>query len=119
MHRRRYRDRSLRPVVSMFLLGLFFVLGFSPGSIMFEVAVEAMGQYLQYAAYLALIIMAYFVYDNVYCPLRQISNAYRSGQVLGILAMVFAFLAGALVFVDWNGLLLLAISIVLWKVAVR
>lgn len=121
MARRRWkkRDRSVLPVLSMFIFGLFMVLGASPGSLLFDDLVNAISPYVQVAFLIALIIAVYLLYDQVYVPLQHIYRAYRWGGVMAIVSLLFAFLGGYYLLVDQRGMLFFLISLVLWKISVH
>jgi hypothetical protein len=118
--RRRYRrDRSLTPVLSMFLIGLFTVIGLSPGALVFDMVVGTISPYVQYAFLIALLIFIYFVYDSIVTPLRHLFGAYRTCGIIGLVSLVLAFLGGLFIFVEITGMMYLIISMILWKVATR
>ncbi len=118
MRRRRY-DRSLAPILSMFLFGLFLVLGTSPGSLFFDSVLSLVSPYVQAAFLLALVLVVYLLYDQVYVPLQQIGRAYRWGGVLAMVSLVLAFLGGIFLLVDEKGAVFLLVSILLWKATVQ
>lgn len=119
MRRRRKRyDRSLVPVLSMFLLGLFLVLGTSPGSLIFDGVVSLVSPYLQAAFILVLVLTIYILYDQVIVPLQQLMRAMRWGGVLAIVSLMLAFLGGFYLLVSEMGVLFFLISLLLWKLTV-
>jgi len=107
------------PVLSMFLIGLFTVIGLSPGALIFDAVVGTISPYVQYAFLIALAIFIYFVYDSIVTPLRHLFGAYRTCGVIGLVSLVLAFLGGLFIFVEITGMLYLIISMILWKVATR
>ena len=119
MPRRRRSDRSLTPVLSMFLLGLFTVLGVSPGSLIFNEVVNAISPLLQVAMIVLIIVAVYFIYDQVVVPLRQMCRAYRWGGVMAIASLCLAFVGGYYLLVDELGVMLLIAALALWKLTVH
>jgi amino acid transporter len=118
--RRRYRkDRSLTPVLSMFLIGLFTVIGLSPGALVFDLAVDTISPYVQYAFLIVLIVFIYFVYDSIVTPLKHLFRAYRTIGILGLVSLILAFLGGLFLFVEVTGIVYLVVSMAIWKVATR
>jgi hypothetical protein len=103
----------------MFLIGLFMVIGLSPGSMVFDLAVETISPYVQYAFLIALAVFIYFVYDSIVTPLKHLFGAYRTCGILGLVALVLAFLGGIFLFVEVTGIIYLVISMAIWKVATR
>ncbi|MCG7844858.1 MAG: hypothetical protein MIO90_05450 [Methanomassiliicoccales archaeon] len=116
--KRRRRDRSVLPVLSMFLFGLFLVLGASPGSLIFDSALSFVSPYLQVAFILVLILAIYILYDQVIVPLQQLIHAFRWGGVLAIVSLVLAFLGGFYLLVSEMGIVFFLISLLLWKLTV-
>jgi hypothetical protein len=116
--RRRRRDRSVLPVLSMFLFGLFLVLGTSPGSLIFDNAFSFVSPYLQAAFILVLILAIYILYDQVIVPLQQMIHAFRWGGVLAIVSLILAFLGGFYLLVSELGIVFFLISLLLWKLTV-
>lgn len=102
----------------MFLLGLFTVLGVSPSSLIFDELVNAMSPLLQAAILVLLIVAVYLIYDQVVVPLRQMYKAYRWGGIMAIASLCLAFLGGYYLLVDELGMVLLIISLALWKLTV-
>lgn len=119
MRRRRRYDRSLAPVLSMFLFGLFLVLGTSPGSLFFDSVISLVSPYVQAAFIIALVLVIYLLYDQVYVPLQQLSGAFRWGGVLAAVSLVVAFLGGIYLLVDEKGAIFLLVSLLLWKLTVQ
>jgi hypothetical protein len=119
MRRRKRYDRSFRPVLAMFLFGLFMVLGISPGSLIFDTVVGSLTPYVQYAALIGLLVMLYLLYGNVLSPLIRMFHAYRTCGILGVIALVLAFLGGIYIFIEWHGLAYLIASMVLWKISTK
>jgi len=103
----------------MFLFGLFLVLGTSPGSLFFDSVLSLVSPYVQAAFLLALVLVVYLLYDQVYVPLQQIGRAYRWGGVLAMVSLVLAFLGGIFLLVDEKGAVFLLVSILLWKATVQ
>ena len=103
----------------MFLFGLFLTLGFSPQSIIFQVIVDEITPYVSYAAIIVLVVLAYFVYDSIYSPLRDLFHGFKGNGVIGLIALVLALLGGIYILVNAGGIVLLLMSIVFWKVSVR
>jgi len=103
----------------MFLIGLFTVIGLSPGSMVFDLAVETISPYVQYAFLIALAVFIYFVFDAIVTPLKHLFGAYRTCGILGLVSLILAFLGGLFLFVEVNGMIYLIISIAIWKVATR
>ncbi|OPX59332.1 MAG: hypothetical protein A4E29_01280 [Methanomassiliicoccales archaeon PtaB.Bin134] len=102
----------------MFLLGLFTVLGVSPSSLIFDELVNAMSPLLQAAILVLLIVAVYLIYDQVVVPLRQMYKAYRWGGIMAATSLCLAFLGGYYLLVDELGMVLLIISLALWKLTV-
>mgnify|MGYP001578477398 FL=1 len=102
----------------MFLLGLFLVLGTSPGSLIFDSVVSLVSPYLQAAFILILVLTIYILYDQVIVPLQQLMRAMRWGGVLAIVSLILAFLGGYYLLVSQMGVLLFLISLMLWKLTV-
>jgi len=119
MRRRRRYDRSLAPILSMFLFGLFLVLGTSPGSLFFDSVLSLVSPYVQAAFLIALVLVVYLLYDQVYVPLQQLSKAFRWGGVLAALSLTMAFLGGIYLLVDERGAVFFLLSLLLWKLTVR
>ncbi|MCE5297028.1 MAG: hypothetical protein LLG16_08005 [Euryarchaeota archaeon] len=65
-----------------------------------------------------LAVLLYFIYDSVYTPLCQLSNGLKAGGIIGILALLFALVAGINIFVHCSGVVMLIISMMTWKLAV-
>ena len=103
----------------MFLFGLFLVLGASPGSLFFDSVLSLVSPYVQAAFLLALVLIVYLLYDQVYVPLQQIGKAYRWGGVLAIVSLVMAFFGGIYLLVDGTGAVLLLASMLMWKLTVH
>jgi hypothetical protein len=103
----------------MFLFGLFITIGFSPGSLIFDTAIDVLSPYITFAALLVLIVLLYVIYDSVYSPLSHLFKGYRTGGVLGIVALVLALVAGLNIFVHYSGVVMLILSMITWKLAVR
>jgi len=118
MRRRRRYDRSIAPVLSMFLFGLFLVLGTSPGSLFFDSVLSFVSPYVQAVFLIALVLIIYLLYDQVYLPLQQLNKAFRWGGVLAAVSLVMAFLGGVYLLVDEKGAVFLLASLLLWKVTV-
>ena len=116
--KRRRRDRSILPVLSMFLFGLFLVLGVSPGSLIFDNVVSYISPYVQVAVLLFLALTVYLLYDQVLIPLQQLMHAFRWGGALAIISLVLAFLGGYYLLVSERGVLFFLISVLLWKLTV-
>jgi len=119
MRRRRRYDRSLAPVLSMFLFGLFLVLGTSPGSLIFDSVLSLVSPYVQAAFLIALVLIIYLLYDQVYVPLQQLSSAFRWGGILAAVSLATAFLGGVFLLVDRKGVIFLILSLLLWKLTVH
>ena len=119
MRRRRRYDRSIAPVLSMFLFGLFLVLGTSPGSLFFDSVLSFVSPYVQAVFLIALVLIIYLLYDQVYLPLQQLNKAFRWGGVLAAVSLVMAFLGGVYLLVDEKGAVFLLASLLLWKVTVQ
>ena len=119
MRRRRRYDRSIAPVLSMFLFGLFLVLGTSPGSLFFDSVLSFVSPYVQAVFLIALVLIIYLLYDQVYLPLQQLNKAFRWGGVLAAVSLVMAFLGGVYLLVDEKGAVFLVASLLLWKVTVQ
>jgi len=119
MRRRRRYDRSLAPVLSMFLFGLFLVLGTSPGSLIFDSVLSLVSPYVQAAFLIALVLVIYLLYDQVYVPLQQLSSAFRWGGILAAVSLALAFLGGVFLLVDGKGVIFLLLSLLLWKLTVH
>jgi hypothetical protein len=119
MRRRRRYDRSLAPVLSMFLFGLFLVLGTSPGSLIFDEVLSLVSPYVQAAFLLALVLVVYLFYDQVYVPLEQLNRAFRWGGVMAAVSLAMAFLGGVFLLVDEKGVLFLMLSLLSWKLTVH
>jgi hypothetical protein len=115
---RRRRDRSVLPVLSLFLFGLFLVLGTSPGSLFFDSVISLVSPYVQAAFLLVLVLVVYLLYDQVYVPLQQLFQAFRWGGSLAIVSLIFAFLGGCYLLVDEKGILFFLVSLILWKLTV-
>ena|GEM_PF-5424385 len=118
MRRRRRYDRSIAPVLSMFLFGSFLVLGTSPGSLFFDSVLSFVSPYVQAVFLIALVLIIYLLYDQVYLPLQQLNKAFRWGGVLAAVSLVMAFLDGVYLLVDEKGAVFLLASLLLWKVTV-
>lgn len=103
----------------MFLLGLFTVLGTSPGSLLFEGLVNTISPMVQAAAVLLVLIFVYFLYDQVYEPLDRMFKAYRWGGMLAMVSLGLAFVGGLTILVDARGMVLFLLSLGLWKLTVR
>ncbi|MDD1746726.1 MAG: hypothetical protein LUQ16_03085, partial [Methanomassiliicoccales archaeon] len=106
-------------VLSMFLIGLFTVIGLSPGALVFDRAVDTISPYVQYAFLIVLVVFIYFVYDSIVTPLKHLFGAYRTCGILGLVSLVLAFLGGLFLFVQVTGIIYLIISMAIWKVATR
>ncbi|MHC1680767.1 MAG: hypothetical protein AB9860_05920 [Methanomassiliicoccales archaeon] len=119
MRRRRRYDRSMAPVLSMFLFGLFLVLGTSPGSLFFDSILSLVSPYVQVAFLIALVLIVYLLYDQVYVPLQQLNRAFRWGGVLAAVSLVLAFLGGVYLLIDEKGAVFLLVSLLLWKLTVQ
>ncbi|HPR99185.1 MAG TPA: hypothetical protein PLC39_07800 [Methanomassiliicoccales archaeon] len=119
MRRRRSYDRSLAPVFSMFLFGLFLVLGTSPGSLFFNSVLSLVSPYVQAAFLIALVLVVYLLYDQVYVPLQQLSRAFRWGGVMAAVSLTMAFLGGLYLLIDEKGVIFLLVSLLLWKLTVQ
>jgi len=117
--RRKRTDRSLKPIWSVFLFGLFITIGFDPGAMIFDIALDVAKQYISAAAVIVLIVLLYFVYNSIYSPISQLKKGYRAGGIIGIIALVLAFIAGLNVFVHYSGIIMLILAIMTWKIAVR
>jgi len=117
-YKRRRRDRSVLSVLSMFLFGLFLVLGTSPGSLVFDSFVRFVSPYLQVAFLMVLVVTFYLLYDQVYVPLQQLFRVMRWGGGLALVSLVLAFLGGYFLLVSEIGVLFLLVSLALWKVTV-
>ncbi|OPX59198.1 MAG: hypothetical protein A4E30_01344 [Methanomassiliicoccales archaeon PtaB.Bin215] len=117
--RRRRNDRSITPILSMFLFGLFLVLGTSPGSLFFDSVFSLVSPYVQAAFLLFLVLVIYLLYDQVYVPFQQIKKAFRWGGVLAIVSLVLAFLGGVFLLVDQKGVVFLLVSLLMWKLTVQ
>jgi len=113
--RRRRNDRSMTPVLSMFLFGLFLVLGTSPGSLIFDSVLSLVSPYVQAAFLLALALVSYLLYDQVYVPLQQLSRAFRWGGFMAAISLTMAFLGGVFLLVDGKGAVFLLLSLLSWK----
>jgi ABC-type multidrug transport system permease subunit len=116
---RRRRDRSVLPILSMFLFGLFLMLGTSPGSVFFDSVFSLVSPYVQAAFLLALVLVVYLLYDQVYVPLQQLNKAFRWGGVLAMVSLVLAFLGGIYLLVDEKGVAFLLMALLLWKLTVQ
>ncbi len=109
----------MAPVLSMFLFGLFLVLGTSPGSLFFDSVLSLVSPYVQAAFLIALVLVVYLLYDQVFVPLQQLSKAFRWGGVLAAVSLVMAFLGGLYLLVDEKGAVFLLVSLLLWKLTVQ
>jgi hypothetical protein len=103
----------------MFLFGLFLVLGTSPGALFFDSVLSLVSPYVQAAFLLALVLIVYLLYDQVYVPLQQLSKAFRWGGVLAAISLTMAFLGGIYLLVDEKGAVFFLLSLMLWKLTVR
>lgn len=103
----------------MFLFGLFLTLGFSPQSVIFQAFVDEMSRYISYAAIIMLVVLAYFVYDSIYSPLRDLFHGLKGNGVLGVIALLLALVGGIYILVNISGIVLLLMAIGFWKVSVR
>ncbi|MHC1709358.1 MAG: hypothetical protein AB9819_03000 [Methanomassiliicoccales archaeon] len=119
MRRRRRYDRSLAPVLSMFLFGLFLMLGTSPGSLFFDSVLSLVSPFVQAAFLIALVLVVYLLYDQVYVPLQELNRAFRWGGLLAAVSLVLAFLGGIFLLVDGKGAVFLLVSLLLWKLTVQ
>jgi len=102
----------------MFLFGSFLVLGTSPGSLFFDSVLSFVSPYVQAVFLIALVLIIYLLYDQVYLPLQQLNKAFRWGGVLAAVSLVMAFLDGVYLLVDEKGAVFLLASLLLWKVTV-
>ena len=103
----------------MFLFGLFLVLGTSPGSLIFDSVLSLVSPYVQAAFLIALVLVIYLLYDQVYVPLQQLSSAFRWGGLLAAVSLALAFLGGVFLLVDGKGVFFLLLSLLLWKLTVH
>lgn len=103
----------------MFLFGLFITIGFSPGSLIFNTAIDLVSPYVTIASMLILIVLLYFIYDSIYAPLSELFKGFKTGGILGIVALIFALIAGINIFVHYSGVVMLILAIITWKLAVR
>ena len=103
----------------MFTMGLFASLGFSPGGTLFNVFVNEVDKYVQYAAIIALLVLVWFLRDTIIMPIRTMWHGYRVCGGLGIFGMLFGFLAGFTVVSHLQyGLVFLGIAFLLWVIAI-
>ncbi len=119
MARRRRRYRSVKPIISMFTFGLFGTLGFSPGGVLFNTFINETEKYVQYAAIVMLLIIVWFMHDSIITPIKTMWRGYRVCGGLGIIGMLFAFLAGFFIVSHLeSGLILLGAGLAVWFVAI-
>lgn len=102
----------------MFLFGLFMVLGTSPGSLFFDSVMSFVSPYLQAAFLIALILIVYLLYDQIYVPLQQLNRSFRWGGILAAVSLVMAFLGGIFLLVDEKGVIFLTLALLSWKLTV-
>lgn len=103
----------------MFLFGLFLTLGFSPQSVIFQTLIDLISPFISYAALIALLVLAYFVYDSIYSPVRDLFRGLKANGVIGLMALILALFGGMYFLVNLGGFIVLLLSIVFWKAAVR
>ena len=103
----------------MFLFGLFLTLGFSPGSIIFQVIIDEISPFISFAAIIALIVMLYFVYDSIISPLSDLRHGFKANGVIGLIALVMAMFAGIYFLINIGGVVLLIMAAAFWKVSVK
>ena len=119
MARRRKRYKSVKPIISMFTFGLFGTLGFSPGGVLFNTFVNETEKYVQYAAIIALLLIVWFMHDQIITPIKTMWRGYRICGGLGIIGMLFAFLAGFFIVTRLEpGLILLGAAFGAWFIAI-
>lgn len=105
-------------MLSLFLFGLFLVLGTSPGSLFFDSVLSLVSPYVQAAFLLVLVLVVYLLYDQVYVPMQQLYQAFRWGGALAIVSLILAFLGGCYLLVDEKGVVFFLSSLMLWKLTV-
>ena len=119
MARRRKRYRSVKPIISMFTFGLFGTLGFSPGGVLFNTFVNETEKYVQYAAIIALLIIVWFMHDQIITPIKTMWRGYRICGGLGIIGMLLAFLSGFVIVTHLqSGLILIGAAFAAWFIAI-
>ncbi|MDW5563728.1 MAG: hypothetical protein SA339_10925 [Methanomassiliicoccus sp.] len=112
--RRRKKRTNIKPILSAFVWGVLTGLGIDPGQMLVETTVDALGPYFQIAAVLFLFVVLYFSYNWIVEGLSRSRKAFRTAGVVGIAAIILAFLAGFFVFSWDKAAIMLAVSALAW-----
>jgi hypothetical protein len=114
MARRKKKRLNIKPVLSAFVWGVLTGLGIDPGQMLFETTVEHLGPYIQIAAVLLLFVVLYFSYDWIVEGLSRSKKAFRTAGLVGIAAIILAFLAGFFVLIWDRAAIMLLVSALAW-----
>lgn len=114
MARKRKRKINIKPVLSAFVWGVLTGLGINPGQMLFETTAEALGPYFQIAAVVLLFVVLYFSYDWIVEGLSRSRKAFRTAGLVGIAAIILAFLSGFIVFTWDKAAIMLLVSALAW-----
>lgn len=118
MARRRKKKINVKPVLSAFVWGVLTGLGLDPGQMLFETTVEHLGPYIQIAAVVLLFVVLYFSYDWIVEGLSRSKKAFRAAGLVGIAAILLAFLSGFFVFSWDKAAIMLAVAALAWLWAI-
>jgi len=111
---RRKRRLDIKPVLSSFVWGVLTGLGLDPGQMLFETTVDYLGPYFQIAAVLFLFLVLYFSYDWIVEGLSRSKKAFRAAGLVGIAAILLAFLSGFFIFSWDKAALMLLVAALAW-----
>lgn len=92
-------------------------IGIDPGQMLFEKAVDEFGPYLQFASLLILVVFLYFSFNWIIEGIKRSRRAFRIAGVVGVAAILIAFVAGLVVFSWEQAIFALMASMVLWLYA--
>jgi hypothetical protein len=110
------RRRRLRitPVVSAFVWGVLTGLGIDPTQMIFETTLEQLGPYVQVASVILFLVVLYFSYNWIIEGVQRSRKAFRVAGLIGIAAMVLAFLSGLFILTWDKAAVVLVIAVIAW-----
>lgn len=110
------RRRKLRitPVVSAFVWGVLTGLGIDPTQMIYETTLKQLGAYVQVASVILFFVVLYFSYSWIIEGVQRSRKAFRVAGLIGIAAMVLAFISGVFIFTWDKAAIVLVIAVLAW-----
>ncbi len=94
------------------------MVGINPSQMILNQAIAGLGPYLQFASLLVLAVTIYFAIGSIIDWTKRAKKAYRVAGVIGVIAILTAFVSGfiVLIYPDKSAILLVSAA-ALWLVA--